>query len=881
MAKLSEYRAQIGLQVPVQPRAQKRDFVGAALEQFGGAVSAFGGAMLERQERRDAFEHDVQYREWRNSMNEQAFQHSQNINEGGSGHAKNFMDSVFDPSLAWLDEVGNPDMQARLRAKVADDRSRMFLKVAGDERNELTRFQTFHLEQAINDTNNDILSNPENYDSALANIMATIEGSNLPAPAQGVLRHAAEQAAIGSYLESQKDDPASLFMRLGGDLDDMPIRVQETLYASVLMEEGIVGNTKMDHARPDGSGVVERAGKHGLTVDMLNNMAVTLGDPGPVDKTADGWNIYLSNPVYAAGYVQQRVSDVLATNPGSTEEFFARFYHGDDASAEKLSALPSGVQTMVRKLARSVDAPMTVPSNIRMMSYGPSGSDGTELPASSYDGLDPEFVNTVKSVMAQFGASEVRVRQAERPGDATYGAGHSEHKLKFGGAGAMDLDVRHLSHEQRVQLIEMFSAAGIKGIGVYKTSIHVDMGSLHGRRAWGQGADGKFTFANIPNWAKDALGRHVRNEITTAAYPALEPRLQNVDARVRTRYMEGALTDLQASVRATLPELRVEAGRALDDYIVALDQGNTIMSDETVRDHLTVLTPSAAAGYEEKIAVANGARRVFEFMDKASDAEIGRELSDMSPDKSKKPLSAIQMQVYERAVDIAQEIRTERRHDPVAAALSGDPKLGTLWEAATMPNPLDPSAEGSMIDPKGMEEFIDKALEYQKRFNLQPQEVRTLPRIMLVAMADKIDNVTRATDPKINKETLLRRLIKRAHLDYRKHSFDVLLDAIEMIAGSDGKGMPEGQVSPENALIHMIRQLKNERDVTNRPDTNELKANTGADGNVVLSPSGITELVERMRTVTEGMSASEKSHEVNKMNVSQEDKVAILKGLLE
>jgi hypothetical protein len=67
---------------------------------------------------------------------------------------------------------------------------------------------------------------------------------------------------------------------------------------------------------------------------------------------------------------------------------------------------------------------------------------------------------------------------------------------------AIDIDVRHLSIEQRQELIKYASALGYKGIGVYANSIHLDMGS---RRYWGPNYSGN----SLPGWARRVMRSHM------------------------------------------------------------------------------------------------------------------------------------------------------------------------------------------------------------------------------------------------------------------------------------------------------------------------------------------------------------------------------------
>ncbi len=114
--------------------------------------------------------------------------------------------------------------------------------------------------------------------------------------------------------------------------------------------------------------------------------------------------------------------------------------------------------------------------------------------------VKPEIVDKLASLQQQFGR-ELPINSGFRD---------RGHNAKVGGAkgsqhihgNAVDLDVRELSKDERVELIRQASAMGFTGIGVYNNAIHLDLGN---RRSWGPsyGSD------SVPKWAKAAIGDHL------------------------------------------------------------------------------------------------------------------------------------------------------------------------------------------------------------------------------------------------------------------------------------------------------------------------------------------------------------------------------------
>jgi hypothetical protein len=92
---------------------------------------------------------------------------------------------------------------------------------------------------------------------------------------------------------------------------------------------------------------------------------------------------------------------------------------------------------------------------------------------------------------------------------------------------AIDIDVRHLSIEQRQELIKNASALGYKGIGVYPNSIHLDMGS---RRYWGPNYSGN----SLPGWARRVMRSHMSGRFNRDDLPKQQrERQRQPDAKTQ------------------------------------------------------------------------------------------------------------------------------------------------------------------------------------------------------------------------------------------------------------------------------------------------------------------------------------------------------------
>jgi len=128
-------------------------------------------------------------------------------------------------------------------------------------------------------------------------------------------------------------------------------------------------------------------------------------------------------------------------------------------------------------------------------------------------GVRPELQEKLGSLQQSFG-KELPINSGHRD---------PKHNAKVGGAkksqhmhgNAVDLDVKHLSKEERVELIRQASAQGFTGIGVYNNAIHLDMGN---RRSWGP----THSASSVPGWAKGVIGEHLSGKAQPTKVAAAE-----------------------------------------------------------------------------------------------------------------------------------------------------------------------------------------------------------------------------------------------------------------------------------------------------------------------------------------------------------------------
>lgn len=132
------------------------------------------------------------------------------------------------------------------------------------------------------------------------------------------------------------------------------------------------------------------------------------------------------------------------------------------------------------------------------------GNQPGRVSKGSVDGIQPELLNRWQRTQNIFGRP-IRIVSGFRDPETNAKAGGAKKSQHLHG-NAIDLDVSGLAPEERRRLIEIASANGFTGIGVYRNSIHLDLGT---RRIWGP----THRAESVPGWAYEATARHMAGKI--------------------------------------------------------------------------------------------------------------------------------------------------------------------------------------------------------------------------------------------------------------------------------------------------------------------------------------------------------------------------------
>lgn len=233
---------------------------------------------------------------------------------------------------------------------------------------------------------------------------------------------------------------------------------------------------------------------------------------------------------------------------------------------------------------------------------------------------DPDAASDLANRVTEHGARAEGVNKAVmsawanvqqkygRSFDIVSGYRSPEHNARVGGAkhsqhihgNAIDINTSMLSPEEKVRLIEVASAEGFQGIGVYKNNIHLDMGS---RRAWGA----NYTSATVPGWARTAIAKHMAN--TSRAPVQQVAQTGDADAPEWAAWLPASEAKAFVSQREKEVEIATKQQRedVLKDIYDAAYKGQPI--DEMLEQNRQVI-PSA--DYKNLLGLAARQRKEME-----------------------------------------------------------------------------------------------------------------------------------------------------------------------------------------------------------------------------------------------------------------------------
>ncbi len=564
------------------------------------------------------------------------------------------------------------------------------------------------------DTTSRLISDPTMTDQVRAKARKDIEGSIGLAQEIGLLSPADAKKFRDNYLEGAE-------VSLAKSRAELDIRFRpEYVRGNVGISSGMTGT--------DVSASVQtlNGGKPvALDYAVAGEVAARLGDKSlPSDPKLR--EAYLTDPDVNARYVEGAV------------EYLSDRYKGD-VSAAVVATVPGGSIELADKWVKSGHDASTLPPAVRtayetvINSMTPE-AEIVHLPVIAAPGVNLEAIDV--NVLGRY--EQVQSTFGEQL-PVISGARDAEHNAEVGGANdsmhlraqALDIDVSSLSKEERIRFIETASANGFTGIGVYKNSIHIDMGD---RRAWGP----SHKSASVPGWASDAIAKHMSGEVVVQPAPtkgvAAEYQKLSFDDRLNLYDRSKVAMDQQT--------MDMKSGLELDVANAPAAIANTGGYDRAI--------PSAE-DFVAAYGAAEGIDRYKKFDASVEVAEKAYGLRTMNNDdiaalvEASMPtatgdMAQIEAAKFDTLSAAAKQVLEEREKDPAAYAMKVFPGVQAAWENAG-------------DDPVKFSQAISMMTLAQEQLGIENPQL--LPTEIAKNAADTFNNVELSTGERVGAVTYL------------------------------------------------------------------------------------------------------------------------------
>lgn len=461
-----------------------------------------------------------------------------------------------------------------------------------------------------------------------------------------------------------------------------------------------------------------------LPPDLAKEVAKDLKD-NALPTEPDLQKAYLNDPSLRQAYLNEAVT-ILTRKLGG------------DGSAAIIALAPGGSMDMAKAFAKDHDE-TKLPADVRDFYKRTMGAAASPVsmphmpvltaPNVNVTHIQTDLLKRWEDAQSIFG-KQVTIISGERTPEHNAevgGATHSEHLT----GNAIDLDVSKMSEAERLRLIQIASSIGFKGIGVYKDSIHLDMGGL---RAWGP----DYTNKSVPAWAADTIKAHLAGETKATPRPnvLVSPRAaalgydQRLNLAVAARQaMDKHAIDMRTSVDAVVT----------DAPAAVADTGHWDGATVTPADFVAAYGgPEGVARYRAFKADMDIAQLSYGFKT-SSAAEITAEIAAAEP-KGSGPGADIERKRYDQIQKAGQAVLDARKKDPAGYVSGAFANVGKAWEDLA----ADPSALPRAISMTSMAERL-----------LGIAEPKLLPDAMAEQHAATFNDVTLPLQQRIDAVTTM------------------------------------------------------------------------------------------------------------------------------
>lgn len=729
MARIDTYVAQQSLQPGNTPAVQLSSAVGQAVEGLGGQVSNFAASLQQRQEQKENFKAENDYRRLKLQLDEDIRKRSSEAPEDGTGVHETFVVQDFRPKrdafVSSLPQRLRPRFEEMLSDASGADALEWSTRAATAERDINYGFQRTQITATSDQLATAISMNPDGYDALLADGKSLIDASSLPTPEKAKLASDWERMAQVSILNRMLEtDPHGVLRELGLD----------TRQLSPTTQFAVLSRAVQWQESRDNPGAVSTKGAIGLMQVMpatAGDIAKAIGDgnfpQGASDQVIER---YLSNPyvnkMYGEVYLKQQLKAFASTrNP--IETALVAYNAGPSVAARWVE---SGYDDKVlsketRDYKTAIMADISAP-------VGRGDPQSVKFVGVDTSKVNPDLTGRVADAFASIGLEKVKITSADR--DPTKnaqvgGAKGSQHLHN----NAMDIDVSGMKIADRVELVKALSAAGVTGLGIGSNIIHADLG---GRRAWGYATSAGG--GDVPKWAQAVVAEHLAG--TTPPIRRVAGRYGTLpyDARQQFTSKADQLISATASTnaRSTAAE-KVQVRMARDNELAlirATGQGAKDF-DETAVSTILGEDDYLKFAADKDIAVRSyGATRGIAEM---TPTDMEARIEEYAPRAGSSFAADTEVQAaLKKEVDRVTRLRASR---PDKAALEF-PEVKGVYTGLT-----ERLAAGEDVPPSDVQAFVRQMLDTQSEIEVAADARAPVPREWAVEIGRALSRVPERT----------------------------------------------------------------------------------------------------------------------------------------
>lgn len=486
--------------------------VGSALQNLGSSLQGVAERIRQRDDQRDNFTADIKEREFQArvaGLEDQAVQNAAIDGRGirdsvyGAGDQQGSFDTLFDEYAGQIPEGKRQEFIAKRQLYKDQGSVRLATQQYGKEQ----AYYKVEIAKVQNDLVNQIATgDPASFEQFRQQGIDLIDKSGLPALEKEVAKQNWRANAGEALFASKLARDPSFAVNARAALGLAPkVENATVLEAMQHVESGSDPNA----VSPKGaSGLMQVMPATGAEI------AQELGDTA-YPKTEAAQEAYLKRPDVSRRYGEHYFNKMMARYGGDQEAALIA-YNGGPVRADAWlaagrddSVIPKESANYYKKVAARMGEAPTVQKR----------SGGEDVPiitrhqqgrisAPDIKGVSPAAMARFRQLQNAWGSS-IPIVSGYRDKQRNKNAGGAKSSQHIHGS-ALDLDVSNMTVTQRKEFIRAASAAGFTGIGVYKNSIHVDIGP---RRSWGPSHGSE----SVPDWARSVIADHLSGKAAPSA----------------------------------------------------------------------------------------------------------------------------------------------------------------------------------------------------------------------------------------------------------------------------------------------------------------------------------------------------------------------------